>query len=295
MSTEITVAFVQQYKDNVILLSQQKGSKLRGTVREDYVQAKNFYFERVGATAAVRRTTRHGDTPLIDTPHSRRRINPFPYEWADLVDDADKVRLLIKPESTYAQNAAFAMGRSIDEEIITAATGNAYAGEAGETPVALGAGQKIAHGGVGLTIAKIAGAKTILSKANVDPDDPRTLVHSPSMLEYLLLNTAAEATPIANFDYNSVKALMKGEIDAFMGFKWIEHNGLHMDVTAGTHRACLVYAKAGMGLMVGADVKTKISERADKSYSVQVFVSMDIGATRIEDEKVVEVATRTTD
>jgi hypothetical protein len=44
-----------------------------------------------------------------------------------------------------------------------------------------------------------------------------------------------------------------------------------------------------MGLAIGADIKTEIGPRADKSYSTQVFVSMDLGATRIEDEAVVEI------
>ena len=41
---------------------------------------------------------------------------------------------------------------------------------------------------------------------------------------------------------------------------------------------------------MGADIQTKISERADKNYATQVFLSMTIGATRIEDEKMVEIA-----
>jgi hypothetical protein len=295
MSTEITVAFVQQYKDNVILLSQQKGSLLRGTVREDYTKGKAFYFERVGATTAVRRVTRHGDTPLVDTPHSRRRVSPFSYEWADLVDDPDKVRMLIRPESTYAINAAYAMGRAIDDAITDAAHGNSYEGEDGATVTALPGAQMIAVGATGLTVAKLLAARTILGNANVDKDDPRTLVHSPAMLQYLLANTAAEATPVASTDYNTIHALAKGEIDTFMGYKFIEMTRLPMDITHTTNRVALLYTRNGMGLMVGEDVKTKISERADKSYSVQVFVSMDIGATRIEDAKVVEIEALTTD
>ena len=38
------------------------------------------------------------------------------------------------------------------------------------------------------------------------------------------------------------------------------------------------------------DIQTKISERADKNYSTQVYLCMTIGATRVEDEKVLEIA-----
>ena len=74
MSTQITTAFVQQYRSNLLILAQQKGSRLRNTVRTESVNGTSAFFDRLGATAAVQRTTRHGDTPLIDTPHSRRRV-----------------------------------------------------------------------------------------------------------------------------------------------------------------------------------------------------------------------------
>jgi hypothetical protein len=37
------------------------------------------------------------------------------------------------------------------------------------------------------------------------------------------------------------------------------------------------------------DMVTRIDERADKSYSTQVFAAMGIGATRLEEDKVVIV------
>ena len=58
----------------------------------------------------------------MDTPHSRRMVTQTEYEWADLIDDADKVQMLIDPTSTYARAAAAAMSRAIDDELIAAAT-----------------------------------------------------------------------------------------------------------------------------------------------------------------------------
>ena len=63
----------------------------------------------------------------MDTPHSRRMVTMDSWEWADLIDDADKVRMLIDPTSSYAKAAAAAMGRAMDDEIIAAATGTAAA------------------------------------------------------------------------------------------------------------------------------------------------------------------------
>ena len=91
MSSQITTAFVQQYSNNVQMLSQQKGSLLRGSVDSESIVGKNAFFDQVGTATAVKRVSRHSDTPQIDTPHQRRRLSIASYEFADLIDDQDKV------------------------------------------------------------------------------------------------------------------------------------------------------------------------------------------------------------
>jgi len=137
MSSNITTSFVEQYSSNVTLLSQAMSSKLRGAVDEESIVGKNAFFEQIDSTAAVLRTSRHGDTPQIDTPHSRRRVSLSDYEWGDLIDDTDKIRALVDPTSAYAKNAAAAMNRAMDDVIITALAGSASSGVAGATGVAL--------------------------------------------------------------------------------------------------------------------------------------------------------------
>jgi hypothetical protein len=283
MSTQITTAFVEQYKSNVFHLAQQKGSKLRDAVRTESIVGKSHFFERIGSTAAVKRTSRHADTPRVDTPHSRRKVTMDDYDWADLIDDSDKVRLLISPQSEYAKAGAFAMGRTMDDVIIAAATGNAFGGVSGGSTIALPAGQKIAHGSAGLTIAKLIEAKEKLDAANVDPDEARTLVCSAKQISNLL-----GTTQITSSDFNSVKALVQGDIDTFMGFRFIRSERLGTD--ANGNRQVLAFTNTSMGLALGKDIQTKISERADKNYSTQVYLCMTIGATRVEDEKVLEIA-----
>lgn len=280
MSTQITTAFVQQYRSNLLILAQQKGSRLRNTVRTESVNGTSAFFDRLGATAAVQRTTRHGDTPLIDTPHSRRRVSLTPYEWADLIDQADKVRMLIEPTSDYATNAANAMGRTMDDVIIAAASGTAYTGVDGSGTQAITL--QVSAGATNLTLAKLLEAKQDLDEGEVDDQD-RFIVVSPKMLTSLL-----GTTEVKSADYNSVKALVQGQIDTFLGFKFITSNRLAANATADGH-LCLAYQRRGLVLAIGEDVKTEIGPRADKSYSTQVYVRMDLGATRIEDAAVVEI------
>ena len=283
MSVQITTAFVEQYKSNVFHLAQQKGSKLRDAVRTESIVGKSHFFERIGSTAAVKRTSRHADTPRVDTPHSRRKVTMDDYDWADLIDDSDKVRLLISPQSEYAKAGAYAMGRTMDDVIIAAATGNAFGGVSGGSTIALPAGQKIAHGSTGLTIAKLISAKEKLDAANVDPDEARVIVCSAKQISDLL-----GTTQITSADFNSVKALVQGDIDTFMGFKFIRSERLGTD--SNGNRQVLAFTNTCMGLALGKDIQTKISERADKNYSTQVYLCMTIGATRVEDEKVIEIA-----
>jgi len=282
MSTQITTAFVQQYSNNVQMLSQQKGSLLRGSVDTESVVGKNAFFDQVGVATAVKRTTRHGDTPQIDTPHARRRVSLVDYEYADLIDNQDKVRTLIDPTSSYAQAAAFALGRAQDDEIIAAISGDAFTGETGSTTTALPSAQKITESGTdGLTIAKLRNAKEIMDSASVDPSIPRYIVVGPKQISDLL-----GTTQVTSSDFNTVKALANGEVNTFLGFNFIVSNRLSI---GSSKRLCLAYAMDGVKMAIGQDLMTRIDERADKGYSTQIYVCQSIGATRMEEEKIVTI------
>lgn len=281
MSTQITTAFVQQFSSNVQLLSQQMGSLLRGSVSEESVTGEKAFFDQVGSSAAVKRTSRHSDTPVVDTPHSRRMVTMDTYEWADLIDDADKVRMLIDPTSAYARTAAAAMGRAMDDAIITAATGVAKTGKSGATSTSLPASQQIAAGGADLTLAKLIEAKKKLDLNSVDPSINRYIAVGPNQIESLLNNTT-----VTSSDFNTVKALVQGEIDTFLGFKFIVTNRLSL---SGSDRSCFAWAEDGIKLAMGKDVMARIEERADKSFSTQVYYCSTFGATRMEEDKVVEI------
>ena len=286
MSINITTSFVEQYSANVSLLAQQTGSKLRSAVDVESVRGKNAFFDQIGVTAAQLKTSRHSDTPQIDTPHSRRRVSLSTYEWGDLVDDADKVRMLIDPTSTYARAAAAAMNRSIDDVIITAMNASADTGVAGGTSTALPSTQRTATSDQsdGLTIAKLRSAKYILDNNDVDPSLKRFVVCGPKQIQDLL-----GTTEVSSSDYNTVKALAMGSVDSFLGFQFIMSTRLNKDATYTTDRLVFAFTEDAVKLAIGKDVSAKISERADKSYSTQVYYAMDIGATRMEEEKVVQI------
>lgn len=285
MSFEVTTAFVQQYSTNVQLLLQQRGSRLRDCVTVgSYTGKAAKAVEQIGSVTAQQRTSRHADTPLISTPHDARWVHPTDYEWADMIDDQDKLRMLIDPTSPYAMNGAYALGRAMDSLIIAAALGAALTGENGSTSTPFDtANQQIVVGATGLTVAKLRTARRILLANEVDvANDPLYIAVTAKQMDNLL-----GTTEVTSADYNTVKALVQGNVDTFMGFKFIHTELLTLD--SSSDRRCIAWAKSGLHLGMWNDINTKISERADKSYATQVYVKGTFGATRTEEGKVVEI------
>ena len=306
MSFQVTESFVKQFNANIFHLSQQRGSRFQPFVRLESQRGKSQFFDRLGSVVAQKKTSRHSDTPQIDTPHSRRRVTLVDFEHADLIDDADKIRMLIDPASDYAQAFMWAFGRAKDDEIIVAADGDAFGGEEGGTTVVHPNTQKIASvsAGVGanLNVQALRLAKVLFDEADVDDSIRRYFAFASSQQDSLLAETE-----VTSADFNTVRALVSGEVNQFVGFTYIRTQRLNLQsgallfdsgtgrfggdagVDADTNRKCLAWAQDGLLLATGMDIMTRIAERPDKSHSTQVFAQMGIGSTRLEEEKVVVI------
>jgi hypothetical protein len=147
-------------------------------------------------------------------------------------------------------------------------------------------------------VAGLRAIKKILDGNEVDESIPRYAAINASGLSALL-----GQTEVTSSDFNSIKALVQGEMNAYMGFQWIrtqrlltQDSALSASATTGAvgsgtsilgERKNLFWAKDGLLLSTSADIVTEIDRRSDKSYATQVYVSMGLGATRMEEEKVV--------
>jgi hypothetical protein len=303
MSFEITEAFVKEFSDNVHILSQQKGSKLRPYVRQESIKGKSKSFDRVGSTEMVQKTSRHGNTPQIDTPHSRRWCFLADWEWADLIDDLDKVRVLNEPTSEYVMVAMFAAGRKMDDYILAAADATITTGEEADSSVTLPNSQKIcafdSNGLSDLNVDTLRYMKRIFD-ANEVPEELERHIACTSNQIFAMLGEDR----MTSSDYAQVKALSEGKIDTFMGFKFhrlervlkqltaLSGNAATGAVGSGSDallntRKVVAWAKPALILGVGQDVKARITERSDKSYATQPYINMAIGGTRMEEEMVV--------
>ena len=275
-TSTVDAAFVSAFKSNVIHLSQQHPSRLRPTVDSMTVKAETANVERMGMREAIEKTTRHTLTPILDVPHDRRKLSMKDYQWADLLDIEDEIRMLISPKSEYAKSGAWAINRQQDRTIIAAMTGASTDGEGVAVP--FDTSMSIGAAGGGLTLDLILEAKEKLDANEVDSSNRYMVMNSAAMSD--LLGT----TEVTSSDFNTVKALVRGDVDSWLGFRIVQ-----TELIAEVTPQVMCYHKSAIRLGIGADVKTRIDPRPDVSYANQVYLSWTGGATRLEEEKIVRI------
>jgi hypothetical protein len=273
---------VEQYNATVQIMMQQEESRLEGAVRvETGAFGRNEFFDQIDATAAVKRTARHADTPQISTPHLRRRVSLYDFDWADLIDNFDELKVVADPQGKYVQNAKFALNRSKDDEIIACLAATAYGGMDGSTTYTFDtANKQIVHGSAGLNLTKLLQAKQKLDTDEVDEAD-RFIVCGSKQIQDLL-----NVTEVKSSDYNTVKALANGEIDTYLGFKFIRSERLTL---SSTTRYCYAWQKNTLLLAYNSNIITDIGPRRDKNMAIQVYAGMSIGATRMDEKGIVQI------
>ena len=284
MPSTVSTAFVSMYSSNIQILAQQAGSKLFGAVDMESVRGEDAYFDQIGAVDAVLKTTRQSDTPIGNTPFSRRKVTMATHHFGDLIDNDDIVRMLTDPTSQLVKNVAHAMGRVYDKQILAAAVGNAATGHDGGTAVALPAAQIIESTAATIfTVDKLIEAKTIMDAADIPEEDRFIAVQAADMKNLL------GATQIGSADYNTVKALVHGNVDTFMGFKFIRVSDRVWTAAGVADNVAIAFQKDCMKLGIGQDIFSRVSERADKNYAVQVYSEVTSQAVRMAEGGVVKI------
>ncbi len=290
MSQQITENFVQAYSNQFYETGQQMAARFAPfvTISAGIVGASKA-MERVGKVDAYDITSRHADTRYVETPHSRRWLDLTDKGAAELVDEMDEIRLLADPKSKYPKIMVQALNRAKDDVIYAAIRGTARTGSGTQV---LPAAQKIAEGGTGLTLAKLLTAKELLDAAEIEADEGQDMTGQGATPSRVIACSSKQltnlygTTEIKNIDYNSVKALAEGQINTFLGFRFIRSERL---AKTSTTRFAVAWCKPAVALGIGKDIVTSIDTLPTKNYSVQVYARMSIGAVRLEDEGVVEI------
>lgn len=298
MSFEITTNFVQQYRNNMAMLAQQKMSRFERAVTQIDIVGKRGSYDQVGQSEAQKRTGRHQATPFTPLPHRRRWIPLDTYEWSDLIDKPDMVRMLAEPSSTYARAGIAAMNRAKDAVIAASFFADASTGEDGATTVSFPGANVVAvnswaygagTGNAGLTISKLIEARALLfgyeAVTEVDDQDLPDAYIAVTRKQWGDLMATTEAT---SKDFaGELAALQSGKLTRFMGFEFIRYELLPTD--GNSYRRIPVWQKEGVGLGRGNAPIGRITERDDLSYSTQVYYADDFGASRLEENRVIEI------
>ena len=281
-----TVVQIQQYNNTIYLLAQQMDTRLRAAVLVDTNWTGNAkFYDQYNADAMQELIGRYADTPLQLPDFRRRMVSPRYFVSATLEDPKDALQMIVDPKSTMMQAKVAAGNRTTDDLIISAMGGTAYTGQTGATPVSFTAANQIAYNystNTGMSKQKVIHAKRLLDAAEVEKTD-RYMVHAAAQLEDLL-NT----TEVTSSDYNVVKALVQGEISTWVGFSWIHSERLLTD--SSSHRLCYAWQRWALQLAIQKDIEGRIDERADKNYAWQVYLRLCMGATRLEESRIVQIA-----
>ena len=290
----IPLFFVEQFSSNIQLKLQQKGSRLREAVMSgDHIGSQASPVDQFGAIAANKVIGRYQTMPQVDAPTDRRWVFPQDYDLNQLLDSFDKLRLLIDPMGAYVQNAVYALGRAMDQEILSGLLGTNYTGNNGGTATTLPSTQIVsvqqgAASSTNLTVAKLRAAKKILLQNEVDIDaDPIYAAINAANHDSLLAEVQVVST-----DFNDRPVLVDGKVVRFLGINLIHTELLTTgtDDQSGTSTAVPVWAKSGAYLGLWSDIMTKVSERNDlQSIPYQAYVKGTFGGTRLEEKKVVQI------
>jgi hypothetical protein len=308
MANSVNELHVLKFEETVSHLAQQKTSRFDGKVRMESCygeQAQGIVTLAAGSMGALSAPSAYdgtndgwyGDTAWDDANHTQRWIFPAAYKLAYPINEKDLQKQLIDPRSSYAQNIVMAHNRNRDQVIINAALGTAQEGRFDALAgVDLPATQELNAGDTTnpLDVQALRDVWERLMSEEVDEmDDELYFVTNAVGLSQLLADPE-----LTSADYATVKALVNGEINSYMGFNFIRAGAqaLPNGATAvapttpvtGSRRS-FGYAKSGICEGVWQDINVRVDERPDKNYTWQVYGSSHCGAVRTEDVKVVAI------
>lgn len=290
MSANIPSLYAQQYATNIQLLLQQKDSRLKSFVNQgSHVGEQASPVDQIEKIEMQAAGSRFSPIGRVDAGVDRRWVLPSNYELNQLLDSFDELRLLTDPKSSYVANAVAASNRQMDREIIAAFFADSKTGKTGSSTTSfLSANQVAATMGAasatGLNVKKLREAKKILMSYNVDLESEQIFCAVTAKQHDDLL---AEAQVVST-DFNDKPVLVEGKVMRFLGINFIHTELLGVD--GSSYRRLPLWVKSGMHLGQWGSIYTDVDQRKDiTAHPWQAYLKMTIGATRLDEEKVIEI------
>lgn len=302
-SYSVPQAHVIQFTSNVQAELARQGGLLRGNVgvgayKGDKAQVVNF----VGPIYFQERVTAYQDTKVTEPEHTQRWIYGRDFDCALLIDSLDTLRMIWDPTNPYVARMREAAARLEDDVIAASFYAMAMSGKQGTTQTAFPSSDvipfdgttSITGSGQGMSVAKLRAARRTLKERYVDLRAEQPMIAVTAQQIDDLLGEVA----VGSKDYNAVQPLVNGEVSRFMGFEFIPIQDILPTRTASTElvdgtanasgvvRQCPVWVKSGMHFGSWQDLIITINNRPDKNNIKQIHGTMTLGATRLEEGKV---------
>jgi hypothetical protein len=277
MSQNLSAAYIAQF-DAEVKQAYQATSQLRGTVRtRTGVIGSTHRFPKMSKGAATPHVPQSDVTPL-GIAHSHATATLTDWDAPEYTDIFMQQKVNFDERRELVQVVSAAIGRRYDQIIIdamiAASAPNTVSNDVGGTDT-------------NLNVSKLREAARKLTAKNVPMQGRYIAIHANN-LEGLL-----GETQVTSADFNTVKALVQGEINTFMGFRFIvlgdrDEGGLPL---ASNDRTCLAWHMSAVGLAEGIAPRTAIDWIPQK-VSYLVNASFSAGAVAIDDDGIVKITCR---
>lgn len=278
MSVSLSNAFVTLF-DAEVKQAYQGKAMLVGAVRARRgVEGSTVKFPKVGRGVATPRISQTDVTPL-NVGFNSVTLTLQDWNAAEYSDIFSQAKVNFDERQELVQVVASAMGRRQDQLILDALAASG---------TSLTVANSIGGTTTNLNVAKLREAKRLLDKGNV-PFDGRHLIVHANGLSSLLSETA-----VTSSDFNTVKALVQGEINTFLGFQFHvmgdrSEGGLAID--GSLDRTCFAFHGQAVGYGEGIGMRTEINYIPEKT-SWLVNEVFSAGSTAIDAEGIVSITCR---
>lgn len=274
MAVGISNAFVQLF-DAEVKQAYQSSRALAGLTRErTNVEGNQVKFPKIGKGTATVRVPQTDVTPLNVT-YSQVTATMSDYIAAEYSDIFSQQKVNFDERRELVQVVGNAIGRRMDQLVLDALNASS---------TSLTVATTIGGAGTNMNIEKLIEAKKLLDANNVPSEGRCMIIHANNLAGML------GETEITSSDFATVKALVSGEVDTFMGFKFVtlgdrDEGGLPKPST----RTCFAFHKDAMGMGIGMNQKSEINYVPEKT-SFLVSSMFSAGAVAIDDEGIVKIS-----
>mgnify|MGYP000753570350 CR=1 FL=1 len=278
MSVSLSNAFVTLF-DAEVKQAYQGKAMLVGAVRARRgVEGSTVKFPKVGRGVATARVPQTDVTPL-NVGFSTVTLTLSDFNAAEYSDIFSQAKVNFDERQELVQVVANAMGRRQDQLILDALTASS---------TSLTVANSVGGATTNLNVAKLREAKRLMDKGNVPADGRHIIIHANSLASLL------SETAVTSSDFNTVKALVQGDINTFLGFTFHvmgdrSEGGLPID--GSLDRTCFAFHQQAIGYGEGIGMRTEINYIAEKT-SWLVNEVFSAGAVAIDDEGIVKITCR---